>query len=154
MSNYVNLLDIIYPVGSIYITFSETSPSNIIGGTWQSIEKRFLYNVPDESTGTLNGTYSHQHRYGWRIDSYYGGLVNVSPENDLGLMQIFNYTSDVAYNKKFGSAHGSSITLPVNAGIQSGWKQVQGTDIDYEAETGLVQVIPAYICVRMYRRTA
>lgn len=38
MSNYVNLLDIIYPVNSVYITTSSVSPATSIGGTWTQIE--------------------------------------------------------------------------------------------------------------------
>lgn len=37
MSNFVNLLDIIYPVHSMYITTSSTSPASSIGGTWTQI---------------------------------------------------------------------------------------------------------------------
>lgn len=37
MSNFVNLLDIIYPVSSIYITTSGVSPASSIGGTWTQI---------------------------------------------------------------------------------------------------------------------
>lgn len=37
MSNFVNLLDIIYPVNSIYITASGISPATSIGGTWTQI---------------------------------------------------------------------------------------------------------------------
>lgn len=42
MSNFVNLLDIVYPVGSIYQSMNETSPADVIGGTWTQI-KTFLY---------------------------------------------------------------------------------------------------------------
>jgi hypothetical protein len=38
MSNFVNLLDIIYPVGSIYLSVSGTSPVNSVGGTWVQIQ--------------------------------------------------------------------------------------------------------------------
>lgn len=41
MSNYVNLLDIVYPVGSIYHSMNSISPATIIGGTWTAI-KTFL----------------------------------------------------------------------------------------------------------------
>ena len=42
MSNFVNLLDIVYPVGSIYQSMDEKSPVDFIGGTWTQI-KTFLY---------------------------------------------------------------------------------------------------------------
>lgn len=38
MSNFVNLLDIIYPVHSMYITTSTVSPATSIGGTWTQIK--------------------------------------------------------------------------------------------------------------------
>lgn len=31
---FVSLLDIMFPVGSIYLTYSNTNPSNTLGGTW------------------------------------------------------------------------------------------------------------------------
>lgn len=34
---YTNLLDIIYPIGSVYISFEATSPSELFGGTWVEI---------------------------------------------------------------------------------------------------------------------
>lgn len=37
MSNFVNLLDVIYPVHSMYITTSAVSPATFIGGTWTQI---------------------------------------------------------------------------------------------------------------------
>lgn len=42
MSNFVNLLDIVYPVGSIYHSMDATSPVDFIGGTWTKI-RTFLY---------------------------------------------------------------------------------------------------------------
>lgn len=36
---YVNLLEVVYPVGSIYLTTLDVSPAETIGGTWQKIEK-------------------------------------------------------------------------------------------------------------------
>ena len=42
MSNFINLLDIVYPVGSIYHSMNATSPVDSVGGTWTKI-KTFLY---------------------------------------------------------------------------------------------------------------
>lgn len=58
MSNFVNLLDIIYPVGSVYITFSDVSPSASIGGTWELLNGVFLYGTSG-TTGTKGGESTH-----------------------------------------------------------------------------------------------
>lgn len=40
---YINgLVNIIYPVGSIYMSVNNTNPSTLFGGTWQQLEDRFL----------------------------------------------------------------------------------------------------------------
>lgn len=58
MSNFINLLDIIYPVGSVYITFNETSPTDVVGGTWELLENAFLYSSAG-ATGTTGGEETH-----------------------------------------------------------------------------------------------
>ena len=37
MANWINLLDCIYPVGSIYMSISPLSPASIVGGTWSAV---------------------------------------------------------------------------------------------------------------------
>lgn len=69
MSNFVNLLDIVYPVGSIYHSMNATSPVDFIGGTWTKI-KTFLYGADTaEETGgeathtlTIDEMPKHNHR--------------------------------------------------------------------------------------------
>ena len=68
MSNFVNLLDIVYPVGSIYHSMNATSPADFIGGTWTKI-KTFLYGADTaKKTGgeathilTVNEMPAHSH---------------------------------------------------------------------------------------------
>ena len=40
------LLDMIYPVGSIYMSTKNTSPKTFLGGEWTQIAGRFLYCLP------------------------------------------------------------------------------------------------------------
>lgn len=43
----VNLL---YPVGSIYISINSTNPGNIFGGTWERIKGKMLVGVDEDDT--------------------------------------------------------------------------------------------------------
>lgn len=38
-----NLINIIYPIGSIYMSINSTNPSTLFGGTWERINGYYLY---------------------------------------------------------------------------------------------------------------
>ena len=52
------LADIIYPVGSIYLSMNDASPATLFGGTWTQISDRFLYCVTG-TTKQLGGENTH-----------------------------------------------------------------------------------------------
>ena len=49
------ILDIIYPVGSVYLSWNSMNPSTYFGGIWIQLKGGFLYGFV-ESPGTGNGT--------------------------------------------------------------------------------------------------
>lgn len=49
-----SLLDFIYPVGSVYISYSHVDPGTMFGGTWTRIENAFLWAC--DSSGTIGQT--------------------------------------------------------------------------------------------------
>jgi microcystin-dependent protein len=53
-----SILECVYPINSIYIGYSHTSPAELFGGTWHRIESRFLWGTP--STGTIGATAGEQ----------------------------------------------------------------------------------------------
>lgn len=55
-----DLLDKVYPVGSIYMNVNETNPESIIGGTWVELQDRFLIGAGlTYSGGATGGEASH-----------------------------------------------------------------------------------------------
>lgn len=55
-------VDLIYPIGSIYLTTSSVSPQTLFGGTWEKITNDAYLKIANGSTaGNLGGT-SSEHK--------------------------------------------------------------------------------------------
>lgn len=76
-----SILDFIYPVGSIYLSYSHVSPAELFGGTWTRIQNAFLWAVDangeigltgGEKTHTLTANELPAHSHG----SVYSGNVS------------------------------------------------------------------------------
>ena len=55
------IVDLIYPIGSIFISINDTNPFEAMGvGTWEKIENRFLLAASDTyNGGTIGGESEH-----------------------------------------------------------------------------------------------
>lgn len=155
MSNFVNLLDIIYPVGSIYFSTSSVSPASSVGGTWTQIKDAVIAasgstyssavamyggsktiatsQMPEHKhTGTTNSDGNHNHYVDGRIIAWYGpGGGNV-------LQGAGNYFGSV------GSFGGQGTTTN-GAHTHSFTTDSAGKGNNY---------IPYHYSVNVYRRTA
>lgn len=47
--------DFIYPIGSIYVSVNDTSPSVLFGGTWEQIKDKFLLSCGDNYQSGITG---------------------------------------------------------------------------------------------------
>lgn len=94
---FVNLLQVVYPVGAFYFSNLATSPSSIIGGTWTQITDATIrgasgamgYTGSDSHTITIDEMPKHNHdlkgyspvlasgKTGWRV----GGGGNETSDN-------------------------------------------------------------------------
>lgn len=89
------LLDMIYPVGSIYMSANAASPATFFGGTWQRIQGKFLLAADDTySAGATGGEAEHtltveempNHRHS--SDSYMNGY----PDSKF-MLDVYNYST-------------------------------------------------------------
>lgn len=55
-----DLFNLVYPVGSIYMSMNNTSPAALFGGTWEQIRDTFLLGSGSYIIGTTGGEKEHQ----------------------------------------------------------------------------------------------
>ena len=139
--NNTNIFDLIYPVGSIYISVNSTNPEVLFGGTWEQIQGRFLLGMsssyPVGSTGGSKDAVVVAHTH--------------NPANEAG------YTGFITNSKKafsigdMGSQSGSGRYYPfatadfdISRNTATGSTGVSGTDKN----------MPPYLAVAMWKRTA
>lgn len=140
---YDGLIDLIYPVGSIYISVNNTSPATIFGGTWAKINGRFLVGTGTvtDSIGTsktfntydTGGLFKHNH------------ITSIGMDNS-GILYTALDSSSLPY-------YGSTILQNIKRGIFTGAQIVD----NQPARIGLTSLedgIPPYYAVNMWERTA
>lgn len=52
------ILDLVHPIGSIYISIDSTSPATLFGGTWTQITNDAYLKIVSSNAGNLGGTSS------------------------------------------------------------------------------------------------
>lgn len=134
------LIDLIYPVGSIYISVNSVSPVTLFGGTWEQIQDKFLLGAGNEyiigSTGgeaehtlTINEMPAHGHRL-W---SGYDNQDNTNCGHDTLRYQAYWANGNRGYN--WGGS-GTDYFIEFTGGSQSH------------------NNIPPYLAVNIWKRTA
>lgn len=80
MASFISMTDLVYPVGSVYLSSSSTSPGSLFGGNWASLQdNRFLRICGWFGIGGNGG--SHQHVYGVGLYTSAASLVGGSGNN-------------------------------------------------------------------------
>ena len=154
MSTFINLLEVVYPVGSYYITTSSTSPAAFFGGTWEQIEDQFLYNTT--VSGSTGGSKTHDHHWflGWL--EWYGthpsmlnGDSTVCFESSDGPYDVAGRTDYVIQRKKSQSPWDHTNAAPLSSGTAS-----KPPSAMMECATTESSTMPPYITCYCWRRTA
>ena len=145
-----NIVDIIYPVGSIYLSVSATSPATLFGGTWQRIQGRYLLasdgSHPAASTGgsnsvqlTVQNLPAHSHTVTIAEAGQHNHTATTSSNgnhtHDRGTMDIIgtvraHYNASIAQNGATGAFYN-----PGGAGrnIDTGGSNSGGAGFNFQA---------------------
>lgn len=104
----LSVVDLIYPVGSIYMSVNSANPGELIGGTWERIKDRFLLSAGDTyAAGNTGGSAkatlpSHTHTFGS------GGYQTWTAKIGVGSTEPGNQISGDA--KYYAAAKGKSTS--------------------------------------------
>ena len=171
LDSSLNMSDF-YPVGSVYITTSQTSPASLFGGTWAHINSRFLYSASSESasttstggsstrtlsasnipqhthsipalTGTAESAGGHSHVVTRATTSYATG--SQSSWRCLSWAGTSHDYSDVVSSESAG-AHTHTVTTDASTTGSYGGNS--------SGNTASFSILPPYFVVHIWRRTA
>ena len=78
--NGKTILDLTYPIGSLYISKENVSPASLFGGTWEQLTADAYFKIVSSNGGKLGGT-SSSHKipiesmpsHNHQLTLYYGG---------------------------------------------------------------------------------
>lgn len=130
--NGKTLLDSTYPIGSVYMSTSSTSPSTLFGGTWEALTGRFLVGV-DGST-------------------YKAGETGGEATHKLTVSELPTHTHGVRIQW-----HNEAQTT---GGMGYSWSSSSNLALDQKGTTGTTgsttahENRPPYLAVYMWKRTA
>lgn len=100
-----NILQSVYPVGSIYMSVASTSPASLFGGTWEQIKDKFLLAAGDNYTAgsvggearhtlTIDEMPAHNHTLlkgeGHSAEQTTPGMVQAKPDHDFAYADTKN----------------------------------------------------------------
>ena len=133
------LLNKVYPIGSIYLSVNSTSPASIFGGTWEKIQDKFLLGSGSYSLGSEGGSTSHNHSlnngfakigYTWASETENSLYLKYKPVNFISTLQTSN---DIGYQTAETQRDGAT--------------ELGGT-------TDNTEILPPYLVVNIWKRIA
>ena len=141
------LLEMIYPVGSVYISTKNTSPATFLGGTWTRINGRFLLGLGSNAANTVT-------TYG----SLAAGSINRTTAKELGGEVTHKLTTTEMPKHK----HNLIVRVGASTGTYYGYPPASNSggsnseqNVGYETGgDGAHNNMPPYIAVYMWERTA
>ena len=125
----------IYPVGSIYLSVSQTDPATLFGGTWQRIKDRFLLAAGDTyEVGDVGGEAEHELTVDEMPEHEHVEEVNYTAINS-GSSRIWAFVTNDSATKTTSTTHFYGFSNP------SGGSQAHNN-------------MPPYLAVYVWQRTA
>ena len=121
-----------YPIGSIYLSVSETSPASLFGGTWEKIKDRFLLASGDKyANGATGGSASTTHSHGTNV----------------GISSGYIYADAINGSSTAGCSSGQAYAVTASG-------QTITTTVRSLTTSVTIDNMPPYLAVNVWKRIA
>lgn len=127
---FVNLGQVIYPVGSVYHSFNTTSPASIFGGSWSALNNQFLLSS-NGNINTTGGEWNHTLTAPEIPDHQHSFSINIQHVDGL-------------------TVSGEALTSGLQLGGRKRYYDVTSANTGGKAHNNM----PPYITCRIWKRTA
>ena len=145
-----NTINSIYPIGSVYISLTETNPGTYLKGVWEQFgQGRSLIgvgtgndgnNTMNFTAGSTGGHYEHNHTYGIKLNDYYSNVSNLNLRDSDGSWQ--------------GGVNDGNRKGYVNSACQENNKEVNSQTFKIETNTSNSITMHPYITVYFWKRVS
>lgn len=135
-----DIIDTVYPVGSIYMSVSSTSPQTLFGGTWEQIQDKFLLASGTTYTaGNTGGSATHTH---------------TTADHTLTVNEIPSHTHGYKNADDNSSTDDWSYTASYRKCVTGYVDNAGGGQAHNHGDTGSSSTMPPYLVVYVWKRTA
>lgn len=132
------LVDLIYPVGSIYISTASTNPGTLFGGTWEAFAPgRVLIGAGQGNDGTTSMSFTANGEYG-------------SYEHELTIDELAYHWHDYAPEW----VNGSSTNTGIFGMRGEGKDATYGGGVERVGKSTPFEIIQPSLCVYMWKRVS
>ena len=134
------LLNLVYPIGSIYMSVQNVSPEAFLGGVWQQIQGQFLLAASSTyPAGSTGGSKTHSHK------------LSSAAYAKIGFGWINNYNTLVQGETVYGDYYSGSQmpNLPSYSSLES-----SNVCTPLGGQTDTQTLMPPYLSVYMWKRTS
>ncbi len=167
-SDISGIANLIYPIGSIYMSVNSTSPADLFGGTWEQISGRFLLSSGDGYTsGATGGEATHTLTTSEMPSHTHSGTTASAGAHShgYGSGKYIHLTTDgdTTADTYGGNASGSGYKIPRSKSSKSyshGSNTESGGAHSHSFTTGSAgsgsahNNMPPYLVVNVWKRTA
>lgn len=140
-------LNMIYPIGSIYMSVNETNPGSLFGGVREQIKDKFLLSCGDTyQNGTTGGSDTHYHDFKVGLVCCWG----MSGGDNLNNSGAYSYQNN-CYSKQSG-IESTPTTVNMNGCLVDRLKDITDKVRYSTGDTKPSSHMPPYLTVYMWKR--